>query len=47
MQSDSDSLRMFHVENFLVAFDVATDERLGFLADAELLVHGSEVSARL
>jgi len=29
---------MFHVQDFLVTFDMAPDEGLGFLADTELLV---------
>jgi len=35
MQCDRDSLRMLHMHNLLVAFDVSAYELLGFLADAE------------
>ena len=47
MQSNSYSLGMFHVHYLLVAFDVSAYELLGFLADAEHFVHGSELSVSL
>ena len=38
---------MFHVHDFLVAFDMAPDEGLGFLADAELLMSQLSFSSEL
>jgi len=34
MQRDSDSLRLFHMQDLLVTPDMSRDELFGFLADA-------------
>ena len=39
MKRNRYGLTVFHVKDFLVAFDVALDELFGFLADTELLMH--------
>jgi len=43
MQCHSDSLGMFHVHDFLVAFDVSAYELLGLFADTEHLMHDSQL----